>query len=81
MTMPYRSTMSCLARSWCTLPQHHAMPRPSRSVFLQALRIVFSLPANWTSLPPMPADTGPWSLQHAWAMPAVDYVDFMRFAR
>ncbi|CAI7885735.1 unnamed protein product, partial [Closterium sp. NIES-54] len=52
-----------------------------RAAFLEAMRLVYSLPSNWTTLPPMPVGGGTWSAMHAWAMPAHNFVEFMLFAR
>ncbi|GJP84418.1 hypothetical protein CLOP_g14476 [Closterium sp. NIES-67] len=52
-----------------------------RAAFLEAMRLVYTLPSNWTTLPPMPAGGGTWSAMHAWAMPSHNFVEFMLFAR
>lgn len=52
-----------------------------REAFTGSLRRMYGLPANWTNLPPMPADGGTWSALHSWAMPTSSFVELVLFAR
>ena len=52
-----------------------------REAFGLSLRRMYGLPANWTALPPMPADNGTWSALHSWAMPTSSFVELVLFAR
>lgn len=52
-----------------------------REAFAGSLRRMYGLSANWTALPPMPADSGTWSALHSWAMPTSSFVELVLFAR
>lgn len=52
-----------------------------RSVFLDVFKQMYGLPANWSSLPPMPVDGDDWSVLHCWAMPTSSFLEFVMFAR
>ncbi|CAI5954627.1 unnamed protein product [Closterium sp. NIES-64] len=71
---------------WVSIVDQVEIHRDPRSAALgedgeKAMRLVYSLPSNWTTLPPMPTGGGTWSAMHAWAMPAHNFVEFMLFAR
>lgn len=52
-----------------------------RESFSASFRRMYGLPANWTNLPPMPADGGSWSALHSWAMPTSSFVELVMFSR
>ncbi|XP_024988831.1 uncharacterized protein LOC112523447 [Cynara cardunculus var. scolymus] len=49
--------------------------------FSDALKKMYGVKDNSTSLPPMPVDGGSWSLMHSWCMPTKSFVEFVMFSR
>ncbi|KVH97278.1 Glycosyl transferase, family 1 [Cynara cardunculus var. scolymus] len=48
--------------------------------FSDALKKMYGVKDNSTSLPPMPVDGGSWSLMHSWCMPTKSFVEFVMFS-
>ncbi|KAI3818540.1 hypothetical protein L1987_12350 [Smallanthus sonchifolius] len=49
--------------------------------FSEALKKMYGVKDNSTSLPPMPADGDSWSVMHSWAMPTKSFLEFVMFSR
>ncbi|KAJ0430356.1 putative glycosyl transferase, family 1 [Helianthus annuus] len=49
--------------------------------FSEALKNMYGLRGNLTSLPPMPVDGDSWSVMHSWTMPTKSFVEFVMFSR
>ncbi|KAI7740103.1 hypothetical protein M8C21_010321 [Ambrosia artemisiifolia] len=52
-----------------------------RSAFSEALKKMYGVRGNLTSLPPMPADGDSWSVMHSWSMPTKSFLEFVMFSR
>ncbi|KAF3620090.1 Glycosyl transferase family 1 protein isoform 2 [Capsicum annuum] len=49
--------------------------------FAEALKKMYGLKQNSSSLPPMPVDGGTWSVMHSWVLPTKSFVEFVMFSR
>ncbi|KAI3719500.1 hypothetical protein L6452_20400 [Arctium lappa] len=49
--------------------------------FSDALKKMYGVKDNSTSLPPMPVDGDSWSVMHSWSMPTKSFVEFVMFSR
>ncbi|KAK4418585.1 hypothetical protein Salat_2271300 [Sesamum alatum] len=47
----------------------------------EALKKMYGLKHNLSSLPPMPLHEGSWSLMHCWALPTKSFLEFVMFSR
>ncbi|KAL4186506.1 hypothetical protein AMTRI_Chr09g34260 [Amborella trichopoda] len=53
----------------------------SVTAFAEAFRLMYALPSNMATLPPMPRDGDQWSTLHSWAMPTRSFLEFVMFSR
>ncbi|KAK9074276.1 hypothetical protein SSX86_006873 [Deinandra increscens subsp. villosa] len=49
--------------------------------FSKALKKMYGVKDNSTSLPPMPMDGDSWSVMHSWSMPTKSFLEFVMFSR
>lgn len=49
--------------------------------FSEALKKMYGVKDNSTSLPPMPMDGDSWSVMHSWSMPTKSFLEFVMFSR
>ncbi|KAG5565936.1 hypothetical protein RHGRI_001757 [Rhododendron griersonianum] len=49
--------------------------------FSEALKKMYGINHNWTSLPPMPIDGDTWSVMHSWVLPTRSFLEFVMFSR
>ncbi|PSS24241.1 Phosphatidyl-myo-inositol mannosyltransferase [Actinidia chinensis var. chinensis] len=49
--------------------------------FSKALKRMYGIKHDWTSLPPMPADGDTWSVMHSWVLPTKSFLEFVMFSR
>ncbi|XP_031111693.1 uncharacterized protein LOC116015682 isoform X2 [Ipomoea triloba] len=49
--------------------------------FSEALKKMYGIEQNLTSLPPMPVDGGTWSSMHSWVLPTRSFLEFVMFSR
>ncbi|PIN26547.1 hypothetical protein CDL12_00683 [Handroanthus impetiginosus] len=49
--------------------------------FSEALRKMYGVKQNLSSLPPMPSDQGTWSVMNCWALPTKSFTEFVMFSR
>nr|GME17197.1 Phosphatidyl-myo-inositol mannosyltransferase [Ipomoea batatas] len=47
----------------------------------EALKKMYGIEQNLTSLPPMPVDGGTWSCMHSWVLPTRSFLEFVMFSR
>ncbi|PWA81348.1 glycosyl transferase, family 1 [Artemisia annua] len=52
-----------------------------KSAFSEALKKMYGVKDNSTSLPPMPVDGDSWSVMHSWSMPTKSFLEFVMFSR
>nr|GEX24543.1 putative glycosyl transferase family 1 protein [Tanacetum cinerariifolium] len=52
-----------------------------KSAFSEALKKMYGVRDNSTSLPPMPVDGDSWSVMHSWSMPTKSFLEFVMFSR
>lgn len=52
-----------------------------RFAFSEALKKMYGINHNWTSLPPMPIDGDTWSVMHSWVLPTRSFLEFVMFSR
>lgn len=52
-----------------------------RFAFSEALKKMYGIEQNLTSLPPMPVDGGIWSGMHSWVLPTRSFLEFVMFSR
>jgi len=49
--------------------------------FSEALKKMYGINHNWTSLPPMPIDGDTWSVMNSWVLPTRSFLEFVMFSR
>ncbi|XP_057462589.1 uncharacterized protein LOC130752763 isoform X3 [Actinidia eriantha] len=49
--------------------------------FSEALKRMYGIKHDWTSLPPMPADGDTWSVMQCWVLPTKSFLEFVMFSR
>ncbi|CAL5383092.1 unnamed protein product [Camellia sinensis] len=49
--------------------------------FSEALKKMYGIKNDWTSLPPMPIDGDTWSVMHSWVLPTKSFLEFVMFSR
>ncbi|KAL0339470.1 UNVERIFIED_CONTAM: hypothetical protein Sangu_1469100 [Sesamum angustifolium] len=49
--------------------------------FSEALKHMYGIKHNLSSLPPMPSDEGTWSVMHSWVLPTKSFMEFVMFSR
>ncbi|KAK4415888.1 hypothetical protein Salat_2696200 [Sesamum alatum] len=49
--------------------------------FSEALKQMYGIKHNLSSLPPMPSDEGTWSVMHSWVLPTKSFMEFVMFSR
>ncbi|KAG8363290.1 hypothetical protein BUALT_Bualt19G0006800 [Buddleja alternifolia] len=49
--------------------------------FSEAMKIMYGLKHNLSSLPPMPMGEGTWSVMHSWVLPTKSFMEFAMFSR
>ncbi|PSS03984.1 Glycosyl transferase, family 1 protein [Actinidia chinensis var. chinensis] len=49
--------------------------------FSEALKRMYGIKHDWTSLPPMPADGDTWSVMQSWVLPTKSFLEFVMFSR
>ncbi|KAL0347757.1 UNVERIFIED_CONTAM: hypothetical protein Scaly_1791700 [Sesamum calycinum] len=49
--------------------------------FSEALKHMYGIKHNLTSLPLMPSDEGTWSVMHSWVLPTKSFMEFVMFSR
>ncbi|CAA0830660.1 glycosyl transferase family 1 protein [Striga hermonthica] len=52
-----------------------------RFVFTEALKQMYGIKHNLTSLPSMPSEGGTWSVMHSWVLPTKSFMEFVMFSR
>ncbi|KAG6434398.1 hypothetical protein SASPL_106029 [Salvia splendens] len=50
-------------------------------VFSEALKQMYGIKHNLSSLPAMPSSDGTWSVMHSWALPTKSFLEFVMFSR
>lgn len=53
----------------------------TRFAFSEALKRMYGVKDNLTSVPPMPVDGDSWSVMHSWSMPTKSFLEFVMFSR
>ncbi|KAK2995816.1 hypothetical protein RJ640_006155 [Escallonia rubra] len=49
--------------------------------FSEALKKMYGIKQDWSSLPPMPVDGDTWSVMHSWVLPTRSFLEFVMFSR
>ncbi|XP_073281793.1 uncharacterized protein [Primulina huaijiensis] len=49
--------------------------------FSEALKKMYGVKHNSSSLPPMPAEDGTWAVTHCWSLPTKSFLEFVMFSR
>lgn len=52
-----------------------------RSVFSEAMKQMYGIKHNLSSLPIMPSKEGTWSVMHSWTLPTKSFLEFVMFSR
>lgn len=52
-----------------------------RFVFSEAMKQMYGIKHNLSSLPVMPSKEGTWSVMHSWALPTKSFLEFVMFSR
>ncbi|GAA0139496.1 transferase [Lithospermum erythrorhizon] len=52
-----------------------------RFAFSEALKKMYGIKTNGSSLPPMPGDGDTWSVMHSWVLPTRSFLEFVMFSR
>ncbi|CDP08738.1 unnamed protein product [Coffea canephora] len=52
-----------------------------RFAFSEALKKMYGVKHNLSSLPPMPTDGDTWSVMHSWILPTRSFLEFVMFSR
>lgn len=64
----YMCELSCFLLCW-------------RFAFSEAMKKMYGIKQNISTLPSMPADGGTWSVMHSWVLPTRSFLEFVMFSR